>query len=255
MTTVKTPREIKILREGGKRLAFVVNEIADKVRPGVATKELDRLAEKLIKKQGGKPSFKNYKTSDDLYSYPASLCVSVNDEIVHGIPSDKRILKEGDIVGLDLGMKYKRLYTDMAVTVGVGKIKREAEKIIEVCRKSLEAGIGAAKAGAAIGDIGFAVQSYVEKNGFSVIRNLVGHGVGRKVHEEPEIPNFGKPGSGEILKKGMVLALEPMIAAGSHEIVLKKDGWTWATKDGSLAAHFEHTVVVTEKGGEIITCV
>ena len=254
MISIKTAKEIKILREGGKILASVLREVAKKVKPGVPTIELDELAEKLIREAGGEPSFLNYKTRYDKISYPASLCVSKNDEVVHGIPSEDKILIEGDIVSLDLGMKYKGLYTDMAITMPVGEIDEKAKKLIEVCKKSLSKGIKAARSGATISDIGFAVQSYVEKRGFKVVRNLAGHGVGYEVHEEPEIPNFGRKGTGEILKEGMVLALEPMITDGSYEIFLDNDNWTWKTKDGSLAAHFEHTIVVTKKGGEILTC-
>lgn len=255
MIIIKTLEEIKTLKEGGKRLAFVLYEVAEKVRPEIATIELDELAEELIIKAGGQPSFKNYKTAFDKIPYPASLCVSINDEIVHGIPSRDRILKKGDIVSLDLGMKYKNLYTDMSVTVSVGKINEEAKKIVKTAKKSLDMGIKAIKDGAHIGDIGFAIQSYAEKNGFNVVRKLVGHGVGYKVHEMPDIPNFGNKGEGLKLKEGMALALEPMVVAGNPEIILDKDSWTWKTKDGSLSAHFEHTVVVTKTGAEIITCV
>jgi len=253
MIIIKTPEEIKILREGGRILASVLYQVADKVSPGIAAIELDRLADGLIRKAGGEPSFKNYKTKDDRIPFPASLCVSINDEVVHGIPGKQKILKEGDIVSLDLGMKYKKLYTDMAITVGVGEISREAKKIIEVTKKSLENGIRAIKEGKWIGDIGHAIQTYVEKNGFNAVRNLVGHGVGYKAHEEPEIPNFGRKGTGEILRARMVLAIEPMITAGSPDIILTQDNWTWKTKDGSLSAHFEHTIVVTKKGAEILT--
>lgn len=255
MITIKTPEEIKILREGGRRLASVLYEVAEKVRPGLATIELDELAEKLIRDNNGESSFKNYKTKEDKIPFPASLCVSVNDEIVHGIPRRDRILKEGDIVSLDLGMKYKNLYTDMAITVPVGKIDKQAKKLIEITEKSLAEGIRIIKEGNYIGDIGFAIQKYVEKKGFNVVRKLVGHGVGYKTHEAPEIPNFGKKGTREILKSGMVLALEPMITAGSPDIILDSDNWTWKTKDGSLAAHFEHTVVVTKNGAGILTCI
>lgn len=253
MITIKTPEEIKILRAGGKILASVLHQVAREVRPGTATIELDKLAERLIKEAGGEPSFKNYKTKDDRIPFPASLCVSINDEVVHGIPSKERILKEGDIVSLDLGLKYKNFYTDMAITVAVGKVDSKAKKIIEKAKKSLEKGTKAVKEGKQIGDIGYAIQTYVYKNGFSVVRNLAGHGVGYAVHEEPEIPNFGRKGTGEILKEGMVLAIEPMITAGGLELVLDKDKWAWKTKDGSLAAHFEHTIVVTKKGAEILT--
>lgn len=253
MITIKTPEEIKILREGGKILASVLRQVAEKVGPGIATIELDKLAERLIKEAGGEPSFKNYKTRDDRIPFPASLCVSINDEVVHGIPSKERILQESDIVSLDLGLKYKNFYTDMAITVPVGKVNSLAKKLIEKTKKSLEKGIKAAKEGKQIGDIGYAIQTYVYKNGFSVVRNLVGHGVGYAAHEEPEIPNFGRKGTGEILREGMVLAIEPMITAGGLELVLDKDNWTWRTKDGSLSAHFEHTVVITKKGAEILT--
>jgi len=255
MITIKTPEEIKILHEGGKRLAAILDEVAEEAKPGTATIELDELAEKLIRENGGEPFFKNYKTSQDKIPFPASLCVSINDEIVHGIPRRDRILKEGDIVGLDLGMKYKNLYTDMTITVGVGKIDKEGKKLMEVAEKSLVEGVRVVREGNCIGDIGFSIQEYVERNGFNVVRNLVGHGVGYKAHEEPEIPNFGKKGTREILKSGMILALEPMITAGSPDIVLDNDNWTWKTKDGSLSAHFEHTVAVTKTGAEIITCV
>lgn len=253
MASIKSPEEIKILREGGKRLASVLYEVAERVKPGIATIELDELAEKLIRKTGGEPSFKNYKTREDKFPYPASLCVSINDEVVHGIPSKNRFLEKGDIVGLDLGMKYKNLYTDTAITVGVGKINKEAEKIIKTAKKALETGIKASKENNFIGDIGFSIQSCAEKNGFNVVRKLVGHGVGYDVHEYPDIPNFGKPKTGEQLKAGMVLALEPMLIAGSADVILDKDNWTWKTKDGSLSAHFEHTIVITQKGAEILT--
>jgi methionyl aminopeptidase len=253
MITVKSPEEIKILREGGRRLALVLYEVAERVKPGLATIGLDELAEKLIKKAGGEPSFKNYKGPGDKIPFPASLCISINDEIVHGIPSKDRILKEGDIVSLDLGMKYKNLYTDMAITVPVGQINNQAKKLIKVAEKSLGEGIKVIKEGNYIGDIGFSIQSYVEKKGFNVVRKLVGHGVGYKAHEEPEIPNFGEKGTREILKSGMVLALESMITVGSPDIVLDSDNWTWKTKDGSLTAHFEHTVAVTKTGADVLT--
>lgn len=252
MALIKSPEEIKILREGGKILSSVLKEVSKRVAPGVATLELDQLAEKLIIKKGGRPSFKDYKTADDRIPYPATLCVSINDEVVHGIPKS-RSLKEGDIVSLDIGMEYKKMFTDMAVTLPVGKVSVEAQKIIDTCKESLAKGIASVKEGANIGNIGFAVQECSEKNGFGVIRNLVGHGVGHEVHEAPEIPNFGKKGVGLKLKVGMVLAIEPMITAGDWKIILDKDEWTWKTKDGSLSAHFEHTLVVTKNGAEILT--
>ncbi len=252
MITIKTPGEIKILRDGGKILASVLLMVGDMAKVGITTKELDEYAEKLIKKAGGEPSFKNYKTPRDKFPFPVSLCVSVNDEVVHGIPSG-RILKENDIISLDLGLKWKGLYTDATITVGVEKISADAEKLLNITKTALEKGIGVIKEGATTGDIGFAIQSYVEKKGFNVVKKLVGHGVGHKVHEDPEIPNFGKCGEGVVLKQGMVLALEPMVVIGNGDVILDKNGWTWKTKDGSLAAHFEHTIAVTKKSCEVLT--
>lgn len=253
MIRIKTEQEINILREGGKKLASVLNAVAKKAVPGVATIELDELAEKMIKEFGGKPSFKNYKTGDDRVLYPASLCVSINNEIVHGIPSKNRILKEGDIVSLDAGMEYRGMFTDTAITVPVGKVSAKAAKIIEACKKSLSKGIKTIKNGSYVGDIGYAIEQHAEGEGFGIVRNLVGHGVGHKVHEEPEVPNFGSKKTLTKLKTGMVLAIEPMITEGSMETILADDDWTWETKDGKLSAHFEHTVVVTDKGAEILT--
>ena len=252
MTILKNIEDINKLREGGKIIASVLREAASRALPGVKTIELDMLAEKIIREAGGRPSFKNYKTPDDKIPYPASLCVSINEEVVHGVPGE-RVLKDGDIVSLDLGMEYKGFYTDSAVTVSVGNTSEQAKKLIETTKKSLNLGVMAVKAGAFTGDVGYAVQSFAEKNGFNVVRKLVGHGLGRKVHEPPEIPNFGVKGKGEILKEGEVIAIEPMITAGRHDIYLDKDWWTWKTKDGSLSAHFEHTIIVTKTGAEIIT--
>jgi len=252
MITIKKQNEIKILRDGGKKLASILFQIKEMVAPGVKTIDLDREAERLIKKAGGEPSFKNYKTIDDEFPYPFSLCISINEEVVHGFPSE-RILKEGDIVSLDLGMRYKNLYTDMAITVGVGEIDFKKKKLIDVTKGALSAGIGQIKEGKRIGDIGFAIEFFVKENGFEVVRNLVGHGVGYKVHEDPQIPNFGKKGTGEILKAGMVLAIEPMVLVNNTDVILDENGWTWKTKDNSLSAHFEHTVLVTKTGAEILT--
>lgn len=253
MITIKTSEEIKILREGGKVLASILSMIGEKAKPGVATIELDEYAEFLIKKTGGEPSFKNYKTADDKFPFPASLCVSINDEVVHGIPSSERILKEGDIVGLDLGLKWRSLYTDAAITISIGKISSDAEKLLNATRSALEKGIRVVKEKAFIGDIGFAIQSYVEKNGFSIVKKLVGHGAGYEVHEDPEIPNWGKKNTGIVLKEGMVFAIEPMVCAGRGDVVLDKNNWTWKTRDGSLSVHFEHTVAVTKNGCDVLT--
>jgi len=252
MPQIKTPEEIAILKEGGKILGSILNEVALGVAPGIKTKELNEYAERLILKNGAEPSFKGYKNSKSGSPYPASLCTSVNDEVVHGIPGEYA-LKEGDILGLDLGIKFKGLHTDAALTVPVGNIERKTLKLLEATKRALFLGTDAVKDGAYTGDVGFCIQSYVESMGFGVVKELVGHGVGYRVHEEPEVPNWGRPGRGEIFKKGMVIALEPMAILGSGEVELKKDGWTWKTKDGSPAAHFEHTLVVTKNGREILT--
>lgn len=246
MISVKNQEEIKAMREGGRILAGILKELEKKVAPGVVTQDLNILSEKLILKNGAQPSFKGYN------GFPAALCVSVNDEIVHGVPS-KRELKEGDIVGLDLGILYKGFHTDMAVTVPVGAISPEAGRLIRVTKKSLKRAIARAKAGKTIGDLGHAVQNYVEGQGFNVVRDLCGHGVGRRLHEDPEIPNFGQRHKGPKLKEGMVLAIEPMVTAGDWKIKLSADGFGFKTKDGSLSAHFEHTLLVTRTGGEVLT--
>lgn len=247
MVTIKTPREIKILKEGGKKLAFILNELALMIAPGISAKELDNKARELIKKADGEPAFLGYRPRGAATSYPAALCVSVNDEVVHGIPKENKILRDGDIVGLDLGLKYKNLFTDMAITVGAGKISAAKQKLINVAKESLFEGIRAIKEGAAIGDYGCAVQNFVEKNGFSVVKELVGHGVGYAPHEDPDIPNWGKKGAGLKIKKGMVLALEPMVCEGRPEVILDKDNWTWKTRDGLLSSHFECTIAVDKE--------
>lgn len=255
MIYIKTSEEIAVIKEGGKILAEILKELEQAVKPDIKTIELDRLAESLVFKYGAIAAFKNYKppfNGKDQAGYPASVCVSVNDEVVHGIPGN-RILQEGDVVSLDMGVLYKGYFTDAAITVGVRKISPQAQKLIDVTKKSLELAIEKAKAGNHLGDIGWAVQSYVEENKFSVIRDLVGHGVGKFIHEEPEIPNYGKPGTGIEIKEGMVLALEPMVAVGSYKVRTLSDGWTFATQDRKNSAHFEHTVAVTKNGAEVLT--
>lgn len=246
MVIIKTPQEIAIMREGGKRLAKILQELGFYVKVGMTGRELNKIAEDLAKKCGAKPSFLGYK------NYPASLCVSANEEVVHCVPSDEKF-KEGDIVGLDFGLCYKGLYTDMAVTCPVGKISPEAKKLIAVTKKTLEIGENQAKPGNHIGDIGYVIQSYVESNGFSVVRDLVGHGVGKAVHEDPKVPNYGVRNTGLKLKEGMVIAIEPMVNAGTWKVDLLPDGWTFATHDGRLSAHFEHTVAVMRDGYEVLT--
>ena len=246
---IKNKKELEILREGGKRLAAVLSRVASEAKPGITTKKLDELAEKWILESGGTPSFKNYVNPMGQQDYPATLCISINNEVVHGIPGE-RILKAGDIVGLDIGMWYEGFCTDTALTVLVGG---GTNKLIDATKKSLEIGIGKVKAGVRIGDIGFAIQNFLEQEGFGVVRELVGHGVGNAVHEDPEIPNWGKPGTGIELVENMVIAIEPMATEGSYKVKLLDDGWTWATKDGSNSAHFEHTLVVTKNGADVLT--
>lgn len=229
-------------------MAYTLNKIIKAVNVGVPTKKLDELAEKIIRSKKAIPSFKGYD------GFPASLCVSVNENIVHGIPLGNKILRQGDLVGLDLGVKYNGYFSDMAVTVAIGKIYPRAKKMIKVTKEALDLGIKQAKAGNTIGDIGKTIQSYVEKNGFSVIRQLTGHGVGLKVHEDPKIPNFiPSPWENIKLEEGMVLAIEPMVAMGNFRVKTLNDGWTVAMTDKSLSAHFEHTIAVTRNGGKILT--
>jgi len=246
MVPLKSPQEIKIMREGGKILAQIIKEIKEKIKPGVSTQELDRLAESLIFKFGAKPAFKGYQ------GFPASLCVSINEEVVHGVPSARKI-KEGDIVKLDLGIFYKGFYSDMAVTVGVGSISFEARRLIRVTKKALKRAIKRMKPGKRLGDVSWAIQKYVEGQGFNVVRDLCGHGIGRRLHEDPEVLNFGQPKKGLLLKKGMVFAIEPMVVIGNPGVKRKPDGICYQTADGSLAAHFEHTVAVDFPEGRILT--
>lgn len=253
MITIKTSEEIKILSEGGKILASVLRELADAAKPGFAATELDELARKLIKKAGGRPAFLGYKPRGARKPYPAALCVSINDEIVHALPLPEKIIKEGDVVSLDLGLEYKKLFTDATTTVVAGQASKEAKKLVSITEQALCKGIAVIKDGATAGDYGYVVQSFVEENGFSVVRHLVGHGVGYSAHEDPDIPNWGRRGHGIEFKEGMVLALEPMVCAGGSDIVLGRDRWAWKTKDGSLAAEFEHTVVVEKNDCRILT--
>jgi len=247
MIVLKSPREIELMREAGKIVALTLAVLAEKAKEGVSTAQLEEWAEEVIRKNKAIPSFKGYR------GYPASICVSVNEEVVHGIPSPKRVLKEGDVVSIDVGAIYRGYHGDAAITIGIGRITEEAEKLIEVTKGALEAAISVAKAGNRLGDISWAIQSYAEKHGFNVVREYTGHGIGRYMHEEPQVPNVGTPGKGVLLKPGMTLALEPMVVAGSWEVEVLPDGWTVVTKDKSLAAHFEHTIAITDGDAEILT--
>lgn len=252
MTLVKTKAEIETMRVGGRILATVLGEVAAAVCPGVTTAALNELAEQRFRELGAIPSFLRYGEESG-NPFPASLCTSVDSAVVHGIPSSKTVLGEGQIVGLDLGCWYHGLCTDMAMTVAVGNVSPAAAKLIKVTRTALELGLKQVKAGVHVGDVGAAVQAYVEANGFSVVRQLVGHGVGRAVHEEPQVPNFGRAGKGTVLGADYTIAVEPMVNQGGYEVETLEDGWTVVTADRSLSAHFEHTVLVTKNGFEVLT--
>ena len=253
MAKIKTAEEIALLRESGKRLGNVLQELKKAIAPGVTTKDLDILAEKLIRAGGDIPPFLNYTPHGAHRAFPASLCVSVNEEIVHGIPSQERIIKDGDIVSIDLGLNHKGMITDSALTVAVGEVSGKIAKLLKQTELSLFAGIKAVRVGGRIGDIGAAIEAIAKRHGYGIVRELGGHGVGHKVHEEPYVPNYGSKGNGPIIKSGMVLAIEPMFMLGGEDILSMPDGYTIVTKDGSLSAHFEHTIAITDDGVEIIT--
>lgn len=246
MIILKSDEEIQAIRKSALMVAKVLADLEKMIEPGVSTKELDAFAEKKAKEMGAIPAFKNYR------GYPASLCTSINEEIIHGIPSP-RTLAEGDIISLDFGVIYEGYYGDAAVTYPVGQVTPEAIALIDAAKKSFFKGLEKVREGCRISDISHAIQKYVEAQGFSVIRSFVGHGIGFSLHEEPQIPNFGIPGSGPKIKKGMVLAIEPMIAAGDWKVEILKDNWTAVTKDRSLSSHYEHTVALTEEGAEILS--
>ena len=253
---IKTAEEIKIIRTGGKRLAAILDEVLSHAKPGVTTYELDQLAETLIIKSGGRPAFKHFQSRESEPPFPSTICASVNQQLVH-TPASDYVLQAGDILTVDIGMRYPAvggLYTDMAKTIGIGAISSEAQKLLDVTLQSLNKAIAVVQPGGEIADIGRAVQTFVEQNGFSVVRQLVGHGVGYAVHEEPRGPNFVDSKSPKIkLVEGMVLAIEPMVNVGEPAVTTLDDGWTIATADGSLCAHFEHTVAVTANGAAVLT--
>lgn len=246
MIVLKSPEEIAKMRESNAIVAEILEGLRDLVKPGISTLELDKFAEETARSRGALPAFKGYG------GYPFSLCASVNSEVVHGFPSERN-LEEGDIASLDFGVNYKGYFGDAAITLAVGKISKKAARLLKVTEESLYRAIAKAKNGNRLGDISHAVQEYVEGAGFSVVRDYVGHGIGKNLHEDPAVPNFGSPGRGIVLKAGMVIAIEPMINEGGYEVRVKEDGWTVITKDGGLSAHFEHTVAITEKGPEILS--
>jgi methionyl aminopeptidase len=246
MIHIRTPKEIEIMRQSNRLAAQVLQRLKEAVKPGITTKELDHKAEHLITAAGATPAFKGYR------EYPASLCVSVNEEVVHGIP-DHRRLQQGEIVSLDVGVYLNEYYGDAAISVPVGEVGEEAARLLEVAQQALAKGIEQAQDGNRLLDISHAIQSWAEEHGFSVVRDFVGHGIGRNLHEDPQVPNFGGPHAGPRLRPGMVLAIEPMINAGTWEVEVLDDGWTVVTADRRLSAHFEHTIAITEQGADILS--
>lgn len=246
MVYLRDRQEIEAIRASARLVARTLQMLTEAVKPGMTTAELDRLAEEFIRTHGGRPAFKGYR------GFPASICPAVNEEVVHGIPGERR-LKDGDIIGLDVGVEMNGYFGDAAVTVPVGKVPDQAAELLRVTREALMAGVARAKAGNRVGDISHAIQTHVERHGYSVVRSLVGHGIGREMHEEPQVPNYGPPDRGPRLMAGQVIAIEPMVNVGGADVVTQPDGWTVVTKDGSLSAHFEHTVAVGGDGPEILS--
>lgn len=245
-------QQIADLKAGGEILSMALKQVVLAAKPGMPSAALDEIAERELRLHGARPSFKHYSQGHEK-PFPASLCISINNEVVHGDPNADKVIKAGDLIGLDLGCFFKSLYTDMAITIGVGKITGSEQKLLDVTQKALSLGIAQAWAGQRVGDIGQAIQRHVEKNGFSVIKDLVGHGVGHQIHEEPSIPNFGQKNSGPVLEVNTALAIEPMVSMGRPEVLIARDNWTVLTRDGSKSAHFEHTIVVTNSVPIVIT--
>jgi methionyl aminopeptidase len=246
MINIRTPQEIEILRQNNRLVAHVLQRLKEAIKPGITTKELDQLAERTIREAGATPAFKGYR------GYPASLCVSINEEVVHGIPGPRR-LQEGEIVSLDVGVYRNEYYGDAAITVPVGKVSEQAARLIDITQQALTKGIEQATHGNRLLDIAHAIQSWVESHGFSVVRDFVGHGIGRALHEDPQVPNFGPPHHGPRLRPGMVLAIEPMINVGTWEVKILDDGWTVVTADKNLSAHFEHTIAISDGEPDILS--
>jgi methionyl aminopeptidase len=251
MISLKSPHEIEVMRAANLIVAEVLAELRELVRPGVTTAELDRVAEDFTRRRGAVPAFKGYEVNGRVF--PKSVCLSINEEVVHGIPSEKRVLQEGDIVGIDFGVCYQGLYGDAAITVAVGQADPDSQRLMQATRDALWAGIEQVQVGRRLGDVSAAIQERVERDGFSVVREFVGHGIGKRLHEEPQVPNFGERDRGVRLREGMVLAIEPMVNAGGPDVIVKADGWTAVTRDRSRSAHFEHSVAVTGKGPYVLS--
>lgn len=251
MIFLKTPQEIEIMRAANVIVAEVLAELRERARPGVTTGELDHVAHEMTLRRDAVPAFKGYEVAGRVF--PSSLCISINNEVIHGIPSQRRTLQEGDIVGLDFGVRYQGFYGDAAMTVAIGDVDAESERLMRATNEALWAGIEQVRAGNRLGQVSAAIQERAERDGFSVVRDFVGHGIGKRLHEEPQVPNYGKPDRGVRLREGMVLAIEPMVNAGGPEVFITQDGWTAVTKDGCRSAHFEHSVAVTPNGPYVLS--
>jgi methionyl aminopeptidase len=247
MVSVKTRDEIERMREAGRIVGEILKNLASVIAPGISTKELENLALYILKKRDARSAFAGYR------GYPAAICTSLNEEVVHGIPSQKRVLKAGDIVSIDVGVELHGYYADAATTVGVGTLSAKSARLVKATHEALREGIGCARPRNTLGDVSYAIQNFAKTHGFEVVKSFVGHGIGTSLHEDPEVPNFGKKNTGIALREGMTLAIEPMLVEGDDEVVIGKDGWTVTTKDKKLSAHFEHTVAITEAGPEILT--
>jgi len=253
MIFLKSPQEIDIMRTANRVVIEILAELRERVAPGISTGEIDRIAADLIRKKGARSAFKGYQMRNGSVPFPATICISLNDEVVHGIPSFQRIIRGGDVVSLDFGVIYRDFYGDAALTFAVGAVDQPVRQLIETTAAALEAGVAQTRVGNRLGDVSAAIQERVEREGFSVVREFVGHGIGRRMHEDPPVPNYGTRDRGVRLREGMVLAIEPMVNAGKADVMLKSDGWTAVTRDGSLSAHFEHSVAVTEKGPQVLS--
>jgi methionyl aminopeptidase len=252
MIFLKSPQEIALMRAANRVVLEILAELRERVRPGISTGDIDRIAAELIRKKGVHSAFKGYQIRNGSVPFPATVCVSLNDEVVHGIPSPHRFIKEGDIVSLDFGVIYKDFYGDAAISFALGKMDERTGRLLETTAAALEEGIAHARVGNRLGDVSAAIQERVEREGFSVVREFVGHGIGRRMHEDPPVPNYGVRDRGVRLREGMVLAIEPMVNTGGPEVALKSDGWTAVTRDSSVSAHFEYSIAITEKGPEVL---
>lgn len=253
MIFLKSPQEIELMRKANRIVIEILAEIREKIQPGISTGDIDRMAAELIRKKGARSAFKGYKIRNGIVPFPANICVSLNDEVVHGIPSSQRIIQEGDLVSLDFGVICQDFYGDAAISLVLGPVEERMQTLLTATAESLEEGIAQAQVGNRLGDVSAAIQARVERDGFAVVREFVGHGVGRRLHEDPAVPNYGVKNRGVRLREGMVIAIEPMVNMGRPEVMMKDDAWTAVTKDGSLSAHFEHSIAISEKGPQVLS--